>query len=31
MLIWTLLIVVTMILNFMGGGFHYSFGSMPTT
>ena len=31
MLIWTLLIVVTMILNVMGGGFHYSFGNMPTT
>jgi hypothetical protein len=31
MLIWTLLIIVTMILNVMGGGFHYSFGNMPTT
>jgi hypothetical protein len=30
-LIWTLLIVVTMILNVMGGGFHYSFGNVPTT
>jgi hypothetical protein len=29
MLIWTLLIIVTMILNVMGGGFHYSFGT-PT-
>jgi hypothetical protein len=31
MLIWTLLIVVTMILNVMGGGFSYRLGSMPTT
>jgi hypothetical protein len=31
MLIWTLLIVVTMILNVMGGGFSYRFGGMPTT
>ena len=31
MLIWTLLIIVTMILNVMGGGFSYRFGSMPTT
>ena len=30
MLIWTLLIIVSMILNIMGGGFHYSFGT-PTT
>ena len=30
MLIWTLLIIDTMILNVMGGGFHYSFGT-PTT
>ena len=30
-LIWTLLIVVTMILNVVGGGFHYSFGNVPTT
>jgi len=29
MLIWTLLIIVSMILNVMGGGFHYSFGT-PT-
>jgi len=30
MLIWTLLIIVSVILNVMGGGFHYSFGT-PTT
>jgi hypothetical protein len=31
MLIWTLLLVVYFILLFMSGGFHYSFGNMPTT
>ena len=30
MMIWTLLIVVSIILNVLGGGFHYSFGT-PTT
>ena len=30
MMIWTLLIVVCIILNVLGGGFHYSFGT-PTT
>ena len=30
MMIWTLLIVVGIILNVLGGGFHYSFGT-PTT
>jgi hypothetical protein len=30
MMIWTLLFVVSIILNVMGGGFHYSFGT-PTT
>jgi hypothetical protein len=29
MLIWTLVIIVCIILNVMGGGFHYSFGT-PT-
>jgi hypothetical protein len=31
MLIWTLVIIVCIILNVMGGGFHYSFGNVPTT
>ena len=30
MMIWTLLVVVCIILNVLGGGFHYSFGT-PTT
>jgi hypothetical protein len=30
MMIWTLLIVVGIILNVLGGGFHYSLGT-PTT
>ena len=30
MMIWTLLIVLGIILNVLGGGFHYSFGT-PTT
>jgi hypothetical protein len=30
MMIWTLLFVVSIILNVLGGGFHYSFGT-PTT
>ena len=30
MLIWTLLIVVTMILNFLSGGFHFSVGNVTT-
>ena len=29
MLIWTLLFIVSIIVNIMGGGFHYSFGT-PT-
>ncbi len=31
MLIWTLLLVVYFVLVIMSGGFHYSFGNMPTT
>jgi hypothetical protein len=31
MMIWTLLIVVSMALNILGGGFAFSYGSMPTT
>jgi hypothetical protein len=31
MMIWTLLIVVSMALNIIGGGFAFSYGSMPTT
>ena len=30
MMIWTLLVVLGIILNVLGGGFHYSFGT-PTT
>ena len=30
MIIWTLLIIVSIIVNVMSGGFHYSFGT-PTT
>lgn len=30
MMIWTLLIVVSMALNILGGGFSYSFGTPPT-
>jgi hypothetical protein len=30
MMIWTLLIIISMVLNIMGGGFHYSFGNMPS-
>lgn len=30
MMIWTLLIIVSMVLNIMGGGFNYSFGTPPT-
>ena len=30
MMIWTLLIVVCMILNVMGGGFNYSVGNLST-
>jgi hypothetical protein len=30
MLIWTLLIILSIIVNVMSGGFHYSFGT-PTT
>lgn len=30
MMIWTLLIVVCIILNVVGGGFSYSFGTPPT-
>ena len=31
MMIWTLLIVVGIILNVLGGGFHFSFGTPATT
>lgn len=31
MMIWSLLIVVCIILNVMGGGFYYSFGTPTTT
>ena len=31
MLIWTLLLIICIVLNVMNGGFHYSFGNMPTT
>lgn len=31
MMIWTLLIIVYIILVVMSGGFHYSFGTPPTT
>jgi hypothetical protein len=30
MLIWTVLIIISMVLNVMSGGFHYSVGT-PTT
>jgi len=30
MMIWTLLIVVSMALNILGGGFSYSLGTPPT-
>ena len=30
MMIWTLLIIVSIILNIMGGGFHYSYGTPVT-
>jgi hypothetical protein len=30
MMIWTLLIIVCIILNVLGGGFHYSVGNMST-
>lgn len=31
MMIWSLLIVVCIILNVLGGGFYYSFGTPATT
>ena len=31
MLIWTLLIIVTMVLNLLAGGFHFSVGNMTGT
>jgi len=30
MMIWTVLIIISLVVNIMGGGFHYSFGT-PTT
>jgi len=31
MMIWTLLLILSIILNIAGGGFHYSFGGVPAT
>ena len=30
MMIWTLLFIISIVLNLMGGGFHYSYGTPVT-